>query len=115
MEGLDFQDSFAPIARMTTIRTFLAVAAHKQWPIYQMDVKSAFLNGDLKEEEAPSSDEESESHQPAVTQQEKPLPRWVKQLYDEHNPLPISLDQNADGPRRSQRIEEQRMGFCKHS
>ena len=50
VEGLDFQDSFAPTARMTTIRTVIAVAAHKKWPIYQMDVKSAFLNGDLKEE-----------------------------------------------------------------
>ena len=36
------------------------------------------------------------------------MPRWVKHLYDERNPLPISLEQNADGPRRLQRIEEQR-------
>ena len=50
VEGLDFQDSFAPTTRMTTICTVIAVAAHKKWPIYQMDVKSAFLNGDLKEE-----------------------------------------------------------------
>ena len=50
VEGLDFQDSFAPTARMTTIHTVIIVVAHKKWPIYQMDVKSAFLNGDLKEE-----------------------------------------------------------------
>ena len=36
------------------------------------------------------------------------MPCWVKQLHDERNPLPISPKQNADGPRRSQRIEEQR-------
>ena len=50
VEGLDFQDSFAPTARMTTIHTIIAMAAHKKWPIYQMDVKLASLNGDLKEE-----------------------------------------------------------------
>lgn len=50
VEGLEFENAFAPTARMTTICIVLAVAAHKQWPIYQMDVKSAFLNGDLKEE-----------------------------------------------------------------
>ena len=44
------EDSFAPTARMTTIRVVLALAAHKQWPVFQMDVKSAFLNGHLKEE-----------------------------------------------------------------
>ena len=72
---------------MTTIRTVIALATHKKWPIYQMHVKLGFLNGDLKEEKAPSSDEESDSHQLAITQQEKPLLHWVKQLYDEHNPL----------------------------
>ena len=50
VEGFDFEDSFAPTARMTTIRVVLALAAHKQWPVFQMDVKSAFLNGHLKEE-----------------------------------------------------------------
>lgn len=48
--GLDFDDTFAPTARVTTIRTVLAVAGKQRWPIYQMDVKSAFLNGDVKEE-----------------------------------------------------------------
>ena len=50
VEGFDFQETFAPTARMTTIRVVLALAAHKKWPVFQMDVKSAFLNGYLKEE-----------------------------------------------------------------
>ena len=50
VEGFDFEDSFAPIVRMTTIRVVLALATHKQWPVFQMDVKSMFLNGHLKEE-----------------------------------------------------------------
>ncbi|GJS36080.1 retrovirus-related pol polyprotein from transposon TNT 1-94 [Tanacetum coccineum] len=49
-EGIDFEESFAPIARLEAIRLFIAYAAHKSFPIYQMDVKTAFLNGPLKEE-----------------------------------------------------------------
>lgn len=49
-EGVDFDEVFAPVARMETIRILLALGAHKGWPIYQLDVKSAFLNGDLQEE-----------------------------------------------------------------
>ena len=41
---------FAPVARFTAIKTMMAVAAKKNFPMHQMDVKSAFLNGDLKEE-----------------------------------------------------------------
>ena len=41
---------FAPVARMDTIRIVLAIAAQIKWPVYQMDVKSAFLNGYLEEE-----------------------------------------------------------------
>ncbi|GJR68368.1 retrovirus-related pol polyprotein from transposon TNT 1-94 [Tanacetum coccineum] len=48
--GIDFEESFAPVARLEAVRIFVAYAAHKNFPIYQMDVKTAFLNGLLKEE-----------------------------------------------------------------
>ncbi|GAB2294687.1 hypothetical protein Dimus_038315 [Dionaea muscipula] len=49
-KGIDFDETFAPVARLETIRLFLAYAAHKKFKVYQMDVKSAFLNGLLEEE-----------------------------------------------------------------
>nr|GEV31413.1 Gag-Pol polyprotein [Tanacetum cinerariifolium] len=49
-EGLDFEESFAPVARMEAIRIFLAYAAHKSFTVFQMDVKTAFLHGSLKED-----------------------------------------------------------------
>ncbi|GJX36844.1 retrovirus-related pol polyprotein from transposon TNT 1-94 [Tanacetum coccineum] len=49
-EGIDFEESFAPVARLEAVRIFVAYAAHKSFPIYQMDVKTTFLNGPLKEE-----------------------------------------------------------------
>ncbi|GKA33773.1 retrovirus-related pol polyprotein from transposon TNT 1-94, partial [Tanacetum coccineum] len=49
-EGIDFEESFAPIARLEAVRIFVAYAAHKSFPIYQMDVKTKFINGPLKEE-----------------------------------------------------------------
>ncbi|GKD38128.1 retrovirus-related pol polyprotein from transposon TNT 1-94 [Tanacetum coccineum] len=49
-EGIDFEESFALVARLEAIRIFIAYAAHKSFPVYQMDVKTAFLNGPLKEE-----------------------------------------------------------------
>ncbi|GJR08677.1 retrovirus-related pol polyprotein from transposon TNT 1-94 [Tanacetum coccineum] len=48
-EGLDFEESFAPVARLEAIRIFLANVASKNITVYQMDVKSVFLNGELKE------------------------------------------------------------------
>ncbi|GJU67540.1 retrovirus-related pol polyprotein from transposon TNT 1-94 [Tanacetum coccineum] len=48
-EGLDFEESLAPVARLEAIRIFLANAASKNMTVYQMDVKTAFLNGKLKE------------------------------------------------------------------
>ncbi|GJX05318.1 retrovirus-related pol polyprotein from transposon TNT 1-94 [Tanacetum coccineum] len=48
-EGIDFEESFAPVTRIEAICIFVAYAAHKNMLIYQMDVKTAFLNGELKE------------------------------------------------------------------
>nr|GEX68829.1 putative ribonuclease H-like domain-containing protein [Tanacetum cinerariifolium] len=49
-EGIDFKESFAPVARLEVVRLFIAYAAHKSFIVYQMDVKTAFLYGPLKEE-----------------------------------------------------------------
>nr|GEU62176.1 hypothetical protein [Tanacetum cinerariifolium] len=49
-EGINFEESFVPVARLEAIRIFLAYAAHKNMVVYQMDVKTAFLNGNLREE-----------------------------------------------------------------
>nr|GEU72424.1 retrovirus-related Pol polyprotein from transposon TNT 1-94 [Tanacetum cinerariifolium] len=49
-EGIDFEESFALVARIEAIRIFITNVAHKNMTIYQMDVKTAFLNGELKEE-----------------------------------------------------------------
>nr|GEY87973.1 hypothetical protein [Tanacetum cinerariifolium] len=49
-EGIDFKESFAWVARMEAIRIFLAYAAHKSFTLFQMDVKTAFLHGSLKED-----------------------------------------------------------------
>ena len=47
---MDYEETFAPIAKMTTIHTLIAVASVRQWCISQLDVKKAFLNGYLQEE-----------------------------------------------------------------
>ncbi|GJW93341.1 retrovirus-related pol polyprotein from transposon TNT 1-94 [Tanacetum coccineum] len=49
-EGIDFEESFAPVARLEAVRIFVEYAAHKNFPILQMDVKTTFLNSPLKEE-----------------------------------------------------------------
>nr|GFC04075.1 uncharacterized mitochondrial protein AtMg00810-like [Tanacetum cinerariifolium] len=49
-EGVDFEESFAPVARLEAVRLFIAYAAHKSFTVYQMDVKTAFQYGPLKEE-----------------------------------------------------------------
>nr|GEW84826.1 retrovirus-related Pol polyprotein from transposon TNT 1-94 [Tanacetum cinerariifolium] len=49
-EGVDFKESFAPVARLEAVRLFIAYAAHKSFTVYQMDVKTTFLYGPLKEE-----------------------------------------------------------------
>jgi hypothetical protein len=48
--GLDFEETFAPLARLESIRILLVYAAHHSFKLFQMDVKSAFLNGPFTEE-----------------------------------------------------------------
>eukprot|EP00253_Pinus_taeda_P008290 PITA_08290 len=49
-EGIDFEETFAPVARLEAIKMFLALSSFQKFKVFRMDVKSAFLNGDLEEE-----------------------------------------------------------------
>jgi hypothetical protein len=75
-EGIDFDEVFAPVERMESVRLLLALVAQEGWQVYHMDVKSAFLNGDLKDEVY--------VHQPAgfiIAGQEGKVLRLRKALY----------------------------------
>nr|GEX07440.1 hypothetical protein [Tanacetum cinerariifolium] len=50
LEGIDYNETFTPVAKMVIVRVFLAIAASKQWELHRMDVHNAFLHGDLEEE-----------------------------------------------------------------
>ena len=47
--GVDYQETFAPITKRNSIRVLLSLAANYNWPLHQLDIKNAFLNGDLEE------------------------------------------------------------------
>ncbi|KAL5741578.1 hypothetical protein ACOSP7_028310 [Xanthoceras sorbifolium] len=48
--GVDYSDTFSPVAKLTSVRLFISMAATYHWPLYQLDIKNAFLHGDLQEE-----------------------------------------------------------------
>ena len=62
VEGVDFDESFAPVARMESIRFLLALACHLKFKLYQMDVKTTFLNGFLKEHVYVAQQKDSLTH-----------------------------------------------------
>ena len=48
--GVDYEETFASVAKMTTVRMVISIAVSQGWPLHHMDVKNAFLHGDLKED-----------------------------------------------------------------
>ena len=46
---VDYEETFAPVAKMTMLRTIITIVASQNWSLYQIDIKNAFLHGDLKE------------------------------------------------------------------
>jgi hypothetical protein len=76
-KGIDFDDTFTPVAWMESVRLLFALAAQEGWCVHLMDVKSVFLNGDLNEEVY--------VHQPsgfAIPDKEGKVLRLRKALYD---------------------------------
>ena len=65
-EGIDYEETFASVARYTSVRAVLAIVASKGWKVHQVDVKTTFLNGKITEEVYLEQPEGFEIHDPNV-------------------------------------------------
>jgi hypothetical protein len=65
-EGIDYEETFAPVARYTSIRSVISLATQMGWQIHQMDVKTTFLNGVIEEEVYIEQPEGFETHERAL-------------------------------------------------
>nr|GFA42446.1 retrovirus-related Pol polyprotein from transposon TNT 1-94 [Tanacetum cinerariifolium] len=90
-EGIDFKESFAPVARIEAIRIFVENAANKNITIFQMDVKTSFLNGELKEQAKPT-----ENHLNAVKRIFRYLKRTINMGLWYSKDIDMSLTAYAD-------------------
>lgn len=78
--GLNYEETSVPVVKMTTVRTIMAMITSKEWSLWQMDLKNAFLHMDLKEEIYISPPSSMFSHSPIeVCQLKRPLYR-LKQV-----------------------------------
>nr|GEW55771.1 putative ribonuclease H-like domain-containing protein [Tanacetum cinerariifolium] len=96
-EGIDFEESFALVARLEAIRIFLAYAAHTNMVVYQMDMKTAFLNGNLREEVYVSQpdgfvDQDNPNHVYKLKKALYGLKQALRAWYDMLSPFLISQD-----------------------
>ncbi|GKB95793.1 gag-pol polyprotein [Tanacetum coccineum] len=103
-EGIDFEESFALVARLESVRIFVAYAAHKSFSIYQMDVKTAFLNGPLKDEDLCCTTKKTNSVDPDHPEQSLPSKEssiWIEtsseSLSDHHSRLPEYTRKSTSG------------------
>ncbi|GJY32910.1 retrovirus-related pol polyprotein from transposon TNT 1-94 [Tanacetum coccineum] len=109
-EGIDFEESFAPVTRIKAIQIFIANAANKNMTIYQMDVQTTFLNDELKEEVYVSQPEGfvDPDHLTHVY-------HTRKALYDDKAPLPHNLSSDPSSPIRECYWQSFSTGFDKKS
>ncbi|GJW08383.1 retrovirus-related pol polyprotein from transposon TNT 1-94 [Tanacetum coccineum] len=91
-EGIDFEESFAPVARLEAIRIFLAFAAHMNMVVYQMDVKTAFLNSNLREEVYVSQPKDNPNHVYKLKKAIYGLKQALRVWYDMLSSFLISQD-----------------------
>ncbi|GJU31366.1 retrovirus-related pol polyprotein from transposon TNT 1-94 [Tanacetum coccineum] len=104
-EGIDFEESFAPVARIEAIKIFVAISAHKNITFYQMDVKTAFLNGVLREEVYVSQPEGfiDQDHPNHVYKLKKALYglKQAPRTYSYGAVILVEIDSNAESVTRS--------------